>query len=129
MLYNRYLKAFLEVAETGSFTKASERLHISSTATMKQLDNLEDEVGCKLLSRTHQGARLTEAGNVILDYARLLVSYSEKAESEARETIRKKGTPYFDRLLHPLPLHTFHQPLEPLRCTVPGMESSGGPLR
>lgn len=91
MLYNRYLKAFLEVAETGSFTKASERLHISSTATMKQLDNLEDEVGCKLLSRTHQGVRLTEAGNVILDYARLLVSYSEKAESEARETIREKA--------------------------------------
>ena len=91
MLYNRYLKAFLEVAETGSFTKASERLHISSTATMKQLDNLEDEVGCKLLSRTHQGVRLTEAGNVILDYARLLVSYSEKAESEARETLRKNA--------------------------------------
>ena len=90
MLYNRYLNAFLEVAETGSFTKAGTRLHTSSTAIMKQLDNLESEVGCKLLSRTHQGVRLTEAGNVILEYAKLLVSYSEKAESEARETIRKK---------------------------------------
>ena len=56
------LQSFLTVAECGSFSKAAERLFISSTAVMKQINGLEEEIGVKLFARTNRGLTLTEAG-------------------------------------------------------------------
>lgn len=41
ILYNKYLDIFIEVADTGSFSKAAERLYISPTAVMKQMNLME----------------------------------------------------------------------------------------
>lgn len=41
ILYNKYLDIFIEVADTGSFSKAAERLYISPTTVMKQMNLME----------------------------------------------------------------------------------------
>ena len=37
-MYNKYLEIFIQVADTGSFSKAAEKLYMSSTAVMKQMN-------------------------------------------------------------------------------------------
>ena len=61
-MYDRHLDTFLEVADSGSFLKASERLYISANAVTKQINLLESDLGVKLFSRSRQGLTLTEAG-------------------------------------------------------------------
>lgn len=65
-MYNSLLDTFLCVADCGSFTKASERLYISSTSVMNQINALENHLEIKLFKRTPRGIILTEAGQVSL---------------------------------------------------------------
>ena len=57
------LETFVRVVEAGSFNKASEEMFITSTAVIKQVNQLETELGAPLFERTHRGLRLTPAGN------------------------------------------------------------------
>lgn len=61
-MYNRHLETFIAVADLGSFSKAAEVLYISSTAVIKQINLLEQELGLTLFERTHKGIKLTKAG-------------------------------------------------------------------
>ena len=78
-MYNKYLDIFIEVANTGSFTKAAEKFYVSSTAIMKQMNLMEDDIGIKLFERTHQGIILTEAGKQIYKDSKHIIDYSKKA--------------------------------------------------
>ena len=64
-MYNSLLDTFLCVADCGSFTKASERLYISSTSVMNQINALENHLEIKLFKRTPRGIILTEAGKSV----------------------------------------------------------------
>lgn len=86
-MYNYQLKAFVCAADCGSFTKASEKLFISSTSIMKQINALEKHLDMKLMERTNQGIQLTDAGKIIYKYAVEIFEYSEKAVAEARQTM------------------------------------------
>lgn len=80
------LQVFICVADFGSFSRASEKLFISSTSIMKQINALENRLDLKLMQRTNQGVRLTESGKVIYRHAKYLLEYSQKAIEEARQT-------------------------------------------
>ena len=54
MMYNPQLETFMCVVESGSFSKAAEKLYISSQAVIKQVDSLEESLGVQLFSRTHR---------------------------------------------------------------------------
>ena len=54
--------SFIRVAEAGSFNKAAEDLYITSTALIKQINLLENDLGVHLFERTHRGLTLTKAG-------------------------------------------------------------------
>lgn len=84
-MYNPILTTFIAVADCGSFTKAAQRLYISPTAVMKQINTLEDLVGIKLIERTHNGVRLTKSGSVIYRDAKFIIDYSKKSIEEARK--------------------------------------------
>ena len=58
-MYNPLLTAFVCAADCGSFTKAAEKLYLSPTAVMKQINTLESHLQLQLISRTNQGIRLT----------------------------------------------------------------------
>ncbi len=94
-MYSEQLKSFICVADCGSFSKAAEKLFVSSTAVMKQMNMLEKELGIKLFIRTNHGIRLTTAGESIYKDAKYIISYFEKAvqkalqlESSEKYTIR-----------------------------------------
>jgi DNA-binding transcriptional LysR family regulator len=61
---NDLLNAFIQVIDAGSFSKAAEKLYLSSTALMKQMNVLEAQIGVQLLIRTNHGIRATDAGLV-----------------------------------------------------------------
>ena len=59
------LKTFHAAAETGSLTKAAERLRISQSAVSRQIAALEEQVGTPLFHRHARGLTLTEQGRIL----------------------------------------------------------------
>jgi len=72
---NEQLKTFVQVAESGSFSKAAEKLFISTTAVMKQMNLLEKQAGVPLFNRTNHGVRLTQAGSAFIKDAEFMLRY------------------------------------------------------
>ena len=86
-MYSKLLDTFLAVAEYGSFSKAAGQLHITSPAIVKQINQLEDELGTQLLRRTSKGVVLTEAGKVFREESRKLI----RASREAMRRVQQVG--------------------------------------
>lgn len=63
------LKLFLTVVRTGSFTKAGKKMHYTTPTVMKQMNELEELTGVELFQRTNHGVVLTEAGNILCEFA------------------------------------------------------------
>jgi LysR family transcriptional regulator, hydrogen peroxide-inducible genes activator len=76
------LRYFVAVAETGNFTRASERSNVTQPSLSQQILNLEREVGHKLFHRLGRKAVLTEAGHAFLDRARRILFEVENATRE-----------------------------------------------
>ena len=93
-MFNPQLKAFVCVVDCGSFTKAAEKLFISSTAVMKQINSLEAHLGLKLLVRTTQGVQLTPAGDCIYKDAKFLFDYSKRSIENARKAMNSNDTTF-----------------------------------
>src|SRR5690349_23135278 len=64
------LAAFLEIAESGSFSAAAARLHRSQPAVSKRVAALERRLDARLFDRIGRRVMLTEAGRALLPYAR-----------------------------------------------------------
>lgn len=64
------LKYFVAVARCGSIRKASEEVHVATSALSRQIKKLEDELGIVLFERLANGLRLTAAGEEVLRHAR-----------------------------------------------------------
>ena len=86
-MFNSQLTAFVCVVDCGSFTKAAEKLFISSTAVMKKINALEKHLNLKLLIRTTQGVHLTPAGDCIYKDAKFLFDYSRRSIENARQSM------------------------------------------
>ena len=81
----RHLRYFVAVAEEGSLTvAAARRLHTAQPSLSRQMRDLEYEVGAQLMVRSARGIRLTAAGRVFLDHARLALAQVEAAREAAR---------------------------------------------
>ena len=76
------LRAFVTVAETGNFTRAAERLHLTQPAITVQVRRLEESVGKALFERNSQFARLTKDGEVMLGYAEELLEVIDRARRQ-----------------------------------------------
>ncbi len=68
------LKAFLAVAETGSFSRAAERLHLTQPAVSKRIAALEQTLAARLFDRIGRTVTPTEAGRALLPHARRLLA-------------------------------------------------------
>ncbi|MEC4767518.1 LysR family transcriptional regulator [Halomonas sp. CUBES01] len=67
------LQAFLAVADTQSFSRAAEQLHLTQPAVSKRIATLEFQVGRPLFDRIGRRIALTEAGSVLLPQARQIL--------------------------------------------------------
>jgi DNA-binding transcriptional LysR family regulator len=76
---------FLVVATEHSFSRAAERLHRTQPAVSQAIRRLEDSLGERLIDRSAKDGKLTEAGQVLLDYAQRLMRLAEEADSAVRE--------------------------------------------
>src|ERR1051326_227004 len=81
----RHLKYFVAVAELLSFTKAAQKLHLAQPSLTRQIHNLEQEIGVRLLSRSKSHVALTVEGrSFLLDARRLLALASESIAAVQR---------------------------------------------
>lgn len=80
----RHLRYFLAVAEAQNFTKAAQRLRVAQPALGRQVNDLEDELGVKLLARSPRGATLTAAGEAFVTEAKAVLQRAEEASRVAR---------------------------------------------
>lgn len=76
------IAVFVQVVESGTFTRAAERLEISKSVVSKYVTRLEDHLGARLLNRTTRRLSLTEAGKLFYERSRGALAEIEDATSE-----------------------------------------------
>jgi len=85
------LQVLRAVARYGSFSAAADALGYTQPAVSRQVATLEAETGTVLVTRAADGARLTDAGAVLVRHADLVVAQLEDAEAELRAVIGLEG--------------------------------------
>ena len=88
MLDLRRVRSFVTVAEELHFGRAAARLHVAQPALSQQVQQLEAELGVRLLNRTTRSVQLTDAGKAFLDEALQTLRLAERAENVARRASR-----------------------------------------
>jgi len=81
----RQLRAFVAIAETGTFTAAAQRVHVTQAAISMQIRQLETELRVKLFVRAPRRVVLTEAGEQLLQRARHILRDHDAAVDEVAE--------------------------------------------
>lgn len=118
------LKAFLAVAQDGSFSRAAEKLYLTQPAVSKQIQALEEALGMRLFDRVGRSILLTEAGNILRDHAHIVFQTLE----EARETITQLRGLQRGHLrisaASTIGTYMLPQPLGELKAQFPGIEIS-----
>lgn len=79
------LRAFVAVADHGSFTRAATALNRTQSAVSMQVKRLEDRLGAELLHRTTNRVTLSAAGESLIGYARRIMALNEEALARLRE--------------------------------------------
>jgi DNA-binding transcriptional LysR family regulator len=74
------IETFLRAAETLSFSETAKQLHMSQPSVSHQIKTLEQELGVTLFERGGTGLRLTEAGRILLPWARRLLHDSKSIQ-------------------------------------------------
>jgi DNA-binding transcriptional LysR family regulator len=74
------LQAFLAVAETGSFSRAAERIYLTQPAISKRIAALEQRFDAQLFDRIGRRVQLTEAGRALLERSRAILNDLEDAK-------------------------------------------------
>lgn len=88
------LSCFLTVAETLNFARAAELLNVTQPAVTHQIRSLETELNAKLFIRTTHSVELTQAGHLLVDDARTIVTTSARAQKRF-ETMHEQDIPSF----------------------------------
>ncbi|MBC7781601.1 MAG: LysR family transcriptional regulator [Proteobacteria bacterium] len=87
------MRVFARVVEAGSFSRAAERLALSTTATSRLVADLETHLGARLLHRTTRRLSLTDAGRGYFERCTAILDEIDDAESAASSaTQRATGT-------------------------------------
>jgi len=89
-MYNQQILTFTTVAELGSFSKASEKLFVTTVSVMKQINSFEAHIGVKLLVRTNHGVKLTPAGEVVYKTAKEIIELSDKTIKKLQRDKKEK---------------------------------------
>ena len=80
------LEAFVEVARSGSFTRAAQSLYLTQPSLSARIHALEREVGDILFHRMGRGVRLADAGKTLLPYAERVLDTLHTAKEALHST-------------------------------------------
>jgi DNA-binding transcriptional LysR family regulator len=89
----QHLQAFVAIAETGSFSAAAERLHLTQPAISKRIALLEEQLKSPLFDRIGRQVVLTQAGQVLLSKATLIlreVTAAQRAIADLKGEVEGK---------------------------------------
>ncbi len=90
-----YYKIFYYVGKHKNITRAAVELYSSQPAVTRAIQNLENELGCRLFVRTKTGVEFTHEGQTLFDYVRIAHSQILKGEDELNHSISaENGTIY-----------------------------------
>src|SRR4029453_660842 len=78
----RLLRTFKAVAESGSFTQAASRIHLTQAAVSVHMRQLEEEIGAPLFLRVNKKLYLTEAGRALLGHAETIIRAHDDAKAD-----------------------------------------------
>lgn len=87
MLDTDQLRSFVSIVDTGSFTRAAERVNKTQSAVSMQIRRLEEQLGRPLFHKQGRGVRLSEDGERLVDYARQML----QIEAAAVATVSRKA--------------------------------------
>lgn len=99
------LQTFVAIADTGSFTRAAERVFKTQSAVSMQMRRLEERIGKQLFMKDGRGNRLTAEGERLLNFARRMLRLNNEAiaafDDNRLEGMLRIGTPddYADRYM------------------------------
>lgn len=89
-MYNQQLETFIAVADSGSFSKAGEKLFITSTAVIKQINLLEERMQVRLFSRSNKGVTLTKAGESFYRDTKYILQYMDDSVKRAQQAMHQE---------------------------------------
>jgi DNA-binding transcriptional LysR family regulator len=120
----RHLVAFTTVLEAGGFTKAARLLNLTQSALSHQIKTLEDQLGQQVFTRIGKRTVLTQAGEILLTYAKSVLRQLADArqallelQDPGRGRLRLSAAGYSCYLLLPRILQEF-------KAEYPGVELS-----
>ena len=87
--YDRHLDSFIVIAESGSFSSAADKLFVSRTALIQQMNLLEKDLGFQLFDRHNKGITLTAAGQYFYQEAKKMIRASNRVLQRCRELEEK----------------------------------------
>ncbi|MCC5857820.1 MAG: LysR family transcriptional regulator [Ectothiorhodospiraceae bacterium] len=97
------IRYFVALVETGSMTKAAQRLYVTQPAVSAAVHRLEDELGVTLVERQGRGVRITIEGTQFYRRARNIINEYRAAKAETRPY--SKGKPIRIGCLSTFPVH------------------------
>ena len=119
------LRYFVAVADSGKFTTAARDLHVAQPSISKQVRKLEQELDAVLLERGRTGVTLTDAGTILLPWAKRMLADLDGARSEVaglatleRGRLSVGATPSLCTVLLPQVLAAFHSEHPGITLTV-----------
>src|SRR5262245_36828228 len=78
------IRYFLAIVDTGNFSRAAERVHVTQPTLSAGIKKLEDELGVALFERTNREVKLTAAGEQFVNRARTISREMEQAKDEMK---------------------------------------------
>ena len=85
LLDPQLLQSFVVIVETGSFTRAAERIHLTQSTLSQQMRRLEQQLGCTLLDRSGRQVVTTAQGETLLGLARRILGLLAQAGDRVGE--------------------------------------------
>src|SRR6185312_13928411 len=79
------LRSLIEVVESGSFTEAAKRLHLTQPAISQQIRELEKRCGMPLVERVGKRALATPAGQELIIHGQRIMADAEHALAAVRD--------------------------------------------
>jgi len=124
----RHLRYFAAVAAHGSFQKAAQHLRVTQPAVSRQVKDLEDELGVRLLTRTKHLNKLTDAGETFYEEAKDLLARADRlvdraTKSHKNEVLRVGYAPSFVAGIMPTALAEFQKTTPRVRVDLADLSS------
>jgi len=123
----RQLRFFLEVADSGSFTRAAEKLHIAQPALSIAIRKLEEELDVILFNRRDRKISVTAEGEVLARHARVIQEDVAKARQDIADMqgllkgeVRVGLTPMLSSFFFPQIISSFKRRQPALQLSVSG---------